>query len=117
MTHSNKKLWLRKQELMFQQDEINSLREELDFERICNQIERVLHKKEYDKLYDTTLKISRDFMDYCESHPSESDSDDDDDEFETPEGCLENGISLTDFCEEYNWNAEKVQEIQEVFRI
>ena len=118
MKTKNGKLWLQNQQLRLKQDEVNTLREELEIERICIKIERILHQKEVDKLYNTTLNISRDFMEYCENHPSDvSDSDVDDDEFEPPDEPMKDTISLRNFCQEFNWNAGKVEEIQEVFGI
>ena len=77
------KTWLLKEKIKYLEDQVTSLKEELELEKTCAKIDRILDKEKYDKMYDTALRISRDFMNYVESHPSnDDDSDDDSDDSE-----------------------------------
>jgi hypothetical protein len=109
------KMFLMEQKNKHQQEEIESLKVKLEFERICNKLEHVIEKQRYMKLYDTTLRISRDFMKYVEDHPTNTNSDsdsecDDDDNYSVP-------FTMQEFCTEYDWRPEKAQEIKDVFRL
>ena len=95
--------------------ELESLQTQLEFERICNKIDRILYRKRLMKLYNTALQISRDFMKYVEDHPTNTNSDsdsecDDDDNYSVP-------FTMQEFCTEYDWESEKAQEIKDVFRL
>ena len=108
-------MFLMEQKNKHQQEEIESLKVKLEFERICNRLERVIEKQRCMKLYDTTLRISRDFMKYVEDHPTNTNSDsdsecDDDDNYSVP-------FTMQEFCTEYDWESEKAQEIKDVFRL
>ena len=77
------KTWLLKEKIKYLEDQVTSLKEVLELEKTCAKIDRILDKEKYDKMYDTALRISRDFMKYVESHPSnDDDSDDDSDDSE-----------------------------------
>ena len=76
------KTWLLKERIKYLEDQVTSLKEELELEKTCAKIDRILDKEKYDKMYDTAMRISRDFMKYVESHPSNDDDSDDSDDSE-----------------------------------
>ena len=78
------KTWLLKERIKYLEDQVTSLKEVLELEKTCAKIDRILDKEKYDKMYDTALRISRDFLNYVENYPdSDSDDDSDDDSEDT----------------------------------
>ena len=78
------KTWLLKEKIKYLEDQVTSLKEQLELEKTCAKIDRILDKEKYDKMYDTALRISRDFLNYVENYPdSDSDDDSDDDSEDT----------------------------------
>ena len=104
------KNWIMKEKIKYLEDQVKSLKEQLEMEKNCAKIDRILDKEKYDKMYNTTLHISRDFLKYVEEHPN----DDNDDGYDSDDTM----ISINDF---FNGSPpisdEEKEEVKEVFRI
>ena len=104
------KTWILKEKIKYLEDRVTSLKDKLEMEITCAKIDRILDKEKYDKMHNTALQISRDFLKYVEEHPNDDDSDgyDSDDTM----------ISINDF---FNGSPpisdEEMEEVKEVFRI
>ena len=99
------KVWLLEQKVKMLEDEKLSLKQELEMEKTCARIDRILDKENYDKMYKTCLEISRDFLRYVESHPNEDETD-----------------TEIDSDEDSDWESspvtsEEEEELIEIFRI
>ena len=90
--------------------------------------------KNYLKLFNFTLGLSRDFLKYTEDNPAttlegmdeykSSDDDDDDDDNDDDndddvmyhdDNYLNNGTDINDFCEQYGWTRGAVSVLRETF--
>ena len=104
------KTWLLKEKIKYLEDHVESLKDQLEMEINCAKIDRILDKEKYDKMHNTALQISRDFLKYVEEHPD----DDDDDGYDSDDTM----ISINDF---FNGSPpisdEEMEEVKEVFRI
>lgn len=104
--------WLLKEKIKYLENQVKSLKEKLEMEICSAKIDSLLDKEKYDKLYDTTLHISRDFLKYVEDHPN----DDDNDGYDSDDTM----VSINEF---FNYNGsppvsdEEMEEVKEVFRI
>jgi hypothetical protein len=102
--------WIMKEKIKYLQDQVESLKNKLEVETLCAKIQAVLDKEKYDKMYNTAVQISRDFLKYVEDHPN----DDSDDGYDSDDTT----IDITNF-----FNAsppvtdEELEEVKEVFRI
>ena len=109
------------EQLKLKQDEIETLKTTLEFEQICNKIERILDKERHMKEYDVTLQISRDFLKYVEDHPLDAvldyDTDDNYTDSTRDDGERECPFTVEDFCGQYNWCPETVRDIKNTFNI
>lgn len=118
-------IWILKQEQQLLQDEVERLKEELEFEKICSKIDRHLDKDKYDRLAQTTLEISRDYLKHVENNPVKfseyaeySDYCSDDEGDECDDCDKDSLIDVEDWCDRYkSLFPELVSEIKEVFRI
>lgn len=72
------------------ENENNSLVEQLKFEKMCNKIDNILNKEKYDKMYNTAVQISRDFLKYVEEKNRDSECDESD--------CYDSEEDYSDTC-------------------
>lgn len=104
------KTWLLQEKIKYLEDQVESLKDQLEMEKNCASIDRILDKEKYDKMHNTALQISRDFLKYVEEHPN----DDDDDGYDSDDTM----VSINDF---FNGSPpisdEEMEEVKEVFRI
>ena len=109
MPKPNKNL-IMKEKIKYLEDQVTSLKDKLEMEKNCAKIDRILDKEKYDKMYNTALHISRDFLKYVEEHPNDKD----DDGYDSDDTM----ISINDF---FNGSPpisdEEIEEVKEVFRI
>ena len=83
------KTWLLKEKVKYLEDQVTSLKEQLAMEKNCAKIDRILDKEKYDKMYNTALRISRDFMKYVEEHPSDDSDDSDDSDYDSDDTMID----------------------------
>lgn len=107
----NTESWLLNQKIKALNDQITSLKEDLEFEKICNKIDTILNKEQSQKWYKTCLQISRDYLNYVEAHPcADDDSYDDDDEDDDI-------ININTFFDSPPISDDDIEKVKEVFRI
>ena len=104
------KTWLLKEKIKYLEDQVTSLKDQLEMEKNCAKIDRILDKEKSEKWYKTCLQISRDFLKYVEEHPD----DEDDDGYDSDDTM----ISIHDF---FNGSPpisdEEMEEVHECFGI
>ena len=131
MSHEKKLRQLEKEKILLQAqldqqlDENRLLEDRMEFESVCADIDRILDREKYDNMYDTALKISKDFLAYVSVHP-EHDSDSEywdehysDSDYDCDEGTIDIGeaASIQEFCNKYqHWNPEEVRDLMDCFK-
>ena len=135
------KTWILKERIKYLEDQVESLTAQLDVEKDASKIDRILDKEKYtslkvkldvqkscgkidgamakmkyDKMYRTTLQISRDFLKYVEAHPDDDDNDSDSDS--DSDITMINLVSIDDFFNRSpTITDEEIEEVRECFGI
>ena len=117
-SHEN---WILTQKLNMRDQEIRFLKQKIQFLKYENMIDRYFNKHRSMNQYDALMRVSNDFLKYAQTHldddatdydsEDDEDTDDDDEVTEFPEETF----TIDEFCKEYDWCPNKVQDLKDTF--